>query len=129
LERGRIVAFDYAATTAEIASRPDWLRTYRQQQRGRDPLFEPGQWDITADVPFDQLQRIATPTLIQTQAEFLRVHGIEALVEEGRALWQERAAIADLAALRARSRIRESEALLDPAGLGAFLTLHWQLAY
>jgi hypothetical protein len=31
------------------------------------------------------------------------------------------AAAGDLAALKARSRVREAEALLDPAGLGGFL--------
>ena len=33
--------------------------------------------------------------------------------------------VGDLAALRARSRIRESEALLDPDGMGAFRVLEW----
>ena len=38
----------------------------------------------------------------------------------------ERAAIGDLAAVRARSRITEAEALCDPAGLGAFRVLEWR---
>jgi len=41
-------------------------------------------------------------------------------VEEGRRVWQERAHLGDLAAVRARSRITESEALTDP---GAFAEL------
>ena len=46
-------------------------------------------------------------------------------MEEGRAIWRERAAIGDLEAVRARSRVTEAEALLDPAGLGAFRVLEW----
>ncbi len=45
------------------------------------------------------------------------------LVEEGRRVWRERAAVGDLEAVRARSRVGESEALLDPSGLGAFTVL------
>ena len=52
--------------------------------------------------------------------------GIEALVEEGRRTWSERAGVGDLAALRARSRAVEAEALTDPTGLGAFRVLEWQ---
>ena len=55
-----------------------------------------------------------------TQADFLAAHGIEVLVEEGRRIWRERAHVGDLAAVRARSRVGEGEALLDPAGLGGF---------
>jgi SAM-dependent MidA family methyltransferase len=125
LERGRLVAIDYAATTAELAARPDWLRTYRAHERGHQPLDEPGQWDITAEVPLDQLPRIAAPTSETPQADFLRSHGLDELVAEGRRIWTERAAIGDLAALRARSRIGEAEALCDPAGLGAFTVMEW----
>ncbi len=39
-------------------------------------------------------------------------------MEEARAAWHGRAAT-DLAAIAARSRVHEAEALLDPAGLGA----------
>ena len=47
--------------------------------------------------------------------------------------WSRRAAASgpsgprpDLAALRARSRVREAEALTDPAGLGGFTVLEWR---
>ena len=60
-----------------------------------------------------------------SQAEWLQRWGITELVAEGRRLWTARAAFGDLAALRARSRIAEAEALLDPSGLGAFLVLEW----
>jgi SAM-dependent MidA family methyltransferase len=125
LERGRLVAIDYAATTAQLADRPDWLRTYRAHHRGEEPLAEPGEWDITADVPLDQLSRIAAPTSSTPQADFLRANGIDELVDEGRRVWSERAAIGDLVALRARSRIREAEALTEPTGLGGFAVMEW----
>ena len=60
------------------------------------------------------------PTTTSTQAEFLRAHGLEELVDEGRRTWAAHAAAPDLAALTARSRVREAEALTDPAGLGGF---------
>jgi SAM-dependent MidA family methyltransferase len=124
---GRVVAIDYAATTGELAERPwsDWLRTYVGQQRGGDPLSEPGSQDITADVCVDQLARVRSPAADRTQADFLREHGIEELVDEGRRTWHERAGIGDLTALRARSRVAEAEALCDPAGLGGFRVLEW----
>ncbi|MCU1346457.1 MAG: hypothetical protein JWL70_2723, partial [Acidimicrobiia bacterium] len=125
LERGRLVAIDYAASTSELAARPDWLRTYRDHTRGHDPLADAGQRDITADVPVDQLVRIAAPSLETAQCDFLRAHGIDELVEEGARIWTERAAIGDLAALKARSRIREAEALCDPTGLGGFTVMEW----
>ncbi|MFL6203742.1 MAG: SAM-dependent methyltransferase [Acidimicrobiales bacterium] len=122
---GRVVAFDYVSTTGELAQRPwtEWLRTYRQHERGGHPLEHLGSQDITCEVPVDQLP---PPAREVSQAEWLREHGIDQLVEEGRATWRERAAIGDLAAVRARSRVTEAEALLDPSGLGAFRVLEWE---
>jgi SAM-dependent MidA family methyltransferase len=121
---GRLVAVDYAATTADLAARPpaSWLRTYRSHQRGGAPLVAPGSQDITAEVCLDQLP---APTATATQAEWLRAHGIDELVAEGRRVWQERAHVGDLAAVRMRSRVTEAEALLDPSGLGAFTVATW----
>jgi SAM-dependent MidA family methyltransferase len=121
---GRVVAFDYASTTAELVERPwwEWVRTYRRHERGGAPLDALGTQDITCEVAVDQLP---TPTRDRPQADWLRAHGIDALVEEGRRTWQERAAIGDLAAVRARSRVTEAAALLDPSGLGAFRVLEW----
>jgi len=81
--------------------------------------------DITCEVAIDQLAAVREPDRVSAQAAFLRVHGIDLLVEEGRRVWRERAAVGDLEAVRARSRVRESEALLDPSGLGAFRVLEW----
>ena len=123
-EGGRLVLFDYCATTADLARRPpdEWLRTYRSHQRGGPPLEAPGSQDITAEVCLDQLPAASATT---AQADWLRVHGIDELVEEGRAAWDQRASVGDLAAVRMRSRITEAEALLDPVGLGAFTVAEW----
>ena len=126
---GRVVVFDYARSTAELASidQSEWLRTYAGHERGQRPLSDPGWQDITVDVAIDQLAHVRAPTAVRTQAAFLSEHGIEALVEEGRAVWAGRAAVGDLAALRARSRVREAEALTDPNGLGAFSVIEWDV--
>nr|MBA2608206.1 hypothetical protein [Actinomycetota bacterium] len=55
----------------------------------------------------------------------LRAHGIDGLVAAARATWRERAAIGDLEALKARSRVSEADALLDPSGAGGFLVAEW----
>jgi SAM-dependent MidA family methyltransferase len=127
LERGRVVVVDYADTTPSLARRPssEWVRTYRSHGRGGHPLDDPGSQDVTCEVAADQLALIARPSSDRTQADFLRSHGIDALVEEGRRVWEERGHLGDLAALKARSRVREADALLDPGGLGGFRVLEW----
>jgi SAM-dependent MidA family methyltransferase len=129
LERGRVVVVDYTSTTAAMAARPwrEWLRTYRGHDRGGHYLAAPGSQDLTCEVALDQLTDVRPPDAVRTQAQWLALHGIDDLVEEGRRVWSERAATGDLAALRARSRIREAEALVDPAGLGSFTVAEWEL--
>jgi SAM-dependent MidA family methyltransferase len=125
--RGRLVIVDYCTMrTSELAGVPwrRWLRTYRQQERGAHYLRETGSQDITAQVCVDQLPQ---PDLIVDQATFLRQHGIADLVERGRAYWDEHAESPDLVAMKMRSRISESEALLDPIGLGGFSVAEWQV--
>ena len=125
LRRGVIVIVDYAAPAEELAARGQagWLRTYRAQQRGVSPLDHPGSQDITADVPLEALHRAAAAAGLSvlaepTQAEWLRTLGVDELVAQARAAWHSRTAN-DLAAITARSRVHEAEALVDPAGLGA----------
>lgn len=121
----RLLVLDYMAGVDDLVARDgEWLRAYRDHERVAEWLAAPGSADVTIDVPLDQLVPLE-PTTISTQAEFLRRHGIDELVEEGRAAWHEGASVGDLAALKARSRIREAEALLDPAGLGSFTVLEW----
>ena len=62
---------------------------------------------------------------MRSQAQFLQLHGIGELVDEGRAAWTAAAARPDVRAVAMRSRVAESEALLDPAGLGGFSVLEW----
>jgi SAM-dependent MidA family methyltransferase len=123
---GSVLAIDYATPiTAMLAGRPyrDWLRTYRGNERGDHYLATPGSQDITIDVPIDQLPE---PDAVRTQAQFLQRWGIEELVAEGKRIWEEQAARPGLEAMKMRSRISESEALLDPAGLGGFLVAEWR---
>jgi SAM-dependent MidA family methyltransferase len=124
---GRVAVADYAATTAELAGRPQaaWLRTYRGHAAGAGPLEALGTQDVTCEVCVDQLALVATPVEDRSQTEWLRAHGIDGLVAEGRRTWAERAHLGDLAAVRGRSRIHEGEALLDPDGLGRFRVLEW----
>lgn len=128
---GRLMVIDYgAARTAALALRPwrDWLRTYRGHERGRHYLLDPGLQDITTDVAFDQVAAtLGAPDEVRTQAQWLQRWGVDDLVDDGRRIWQERAARPDLEAVRMRSRITEAEALLDPTGLGAFVVAEWRL--
>ena len=124
---GRVVVIDYARTTAEMAAaRPEaWLRTYAAHGRGGSQYEDPGRHDITCDVAIDQLALIAPPASVRTQAEFLRAHGIDDLVAEGRATWERLGLAGGLEAIAGRSRTTEADALLDPTGLGAFTVLEW----
>ncbi|MFT4989809.1 MAG: SAM-dependent MidA family methyltransferase [Acidimicrobiales bacterium] len=121
----RVLVFDYAASTPELARRDQagWLRTYAGHRRGSDPLVDPGQSDITHDVPIDQLPLSDQQHL---QADWLNLHGLPERVKAARQTWTERAHIGDLQAMAARSAIGEAEALTDPAGLGSFVVLEWR---
>ena len=125
--RGRVVVIDYAATTADLAGRPQdqWVRTYRGHRHGAGFLEALGEQDVTCEVAVDQLATVKRPALDRSQAVWLRASGIEELVAQGRTEWSERAHVGNLAALTARSRVSESDALLDTAGLGRFRVLEW----
>lgn len=124
---GTVVMFDYAVPrTADMVVRPyrEWLRTYRSHERGEHPLQAPGTQDITSEVPLDQLP----PTdRIRSQQQWLRLWGIDELVEEGRRVWTEQASQPGLEAMRMRSRVSEAEALCDPDGLGGFTVMEWEV--
>jgi len=121
---GSVVAFDYADTTASMATRDasEWLRTYRGHRRGDAPLRGLGSQDITCEVAVDQL---LPPARVTQQAAWLRAHGIDELVEDGKRVWEERKHIGDLEAMRARSRVNEAASLTDPESLGGFFVLEW----
>ena len=127
LQAGCLVLIDYADTTAALARRPwpEWLRTFRQHDRGLSPLEAPGTQDITCVVAVDQLAAVRPPGDDRSQADWLEERGIPLLVKAARETWSQRAAIGDLAAVKARSRVNEAEALMDPAGLGGHRVLQW----
>lgn len=124
LRRGGVVMLDYAEEVEVLIERNGgWLRTYRGHQRGGHPLEDPGSQDITADVALPALRRAAARAGFRaveetTQTGWLQALGVDDLVAEARAAWDARTAN-DLAALAARSRVGEAQALTDPAGLGA----------
>jgi SAM-dependent MidA family methyltransferase len=119
---GSVVAFDYGVRATEELVGRDWLRTYRGHSRGVFNFEQSFECDVTADVAFDQLP---APQSLSTQRDWLIQHGIDGLVEAGRRIWQERAHLGDLAAIRGRSRSVEADALCDMNGLGAFLVAEW----
>jgi SAM-dependent MidA family methyltransferase len=131
IRRGRVVVVDYASTTTAMAGRPwtDWVRTYRGHGRGRHPLDDLGDQDVTCEVAIDQLEAVRRAAAERSQAEFLRAHGLEAIVDAARREWRERAHVGDLAAVAARSRVGEAAALTDPDGLGAFRVLEWEIGW
>jgi NADH dehydrogenase [ubiquinone] 1 alpha subcomplex assembly factor 7 len=126
LRRGLLVVLDFADEAASLVTRgqDQWLRTYRGHQRGDHPLADPGTQDITCDVPVEHLVTYARRAGFRlreqtTQAQWLAGLGVDELVDEARGLWRDRAAIGDLDAVAARSRVSEAAALTDPSGLGA----------
>jgi SAM-dependent MidA family methyltransferase len=125
LRSGRLVAFDFARhSTAALALQPwrQWLRTYRDHDRGGHYLADAGEQDITVEVAIDQFPEADT---VRTQAQFLQRWGIDELVADGRRAWTASAHAPDVRAVAMRSRAVEAEALLDPSGLGAFLAIEW----
>ena len=126
---GRMLVIDYMVpTTASLAKRPwrEWLRTYRDQERGSHYLRDVGRQDVTTDVCVDQLEALVGPAhSVRTQAQFLQLWGIDELVEEGKRVWEAEAARPGLRAMTMRSRVSEAEALLDPTSLGSFTVLSW----
>lgn len=130
LEAGALVVVDYGATAEELEPRrvTGTLRTYRSHHLGPDPLYAPGETDITADVNFTALLAIAEETgatvELHRQDDFLAELGLRDVVSS---LRHEELALArsgdELARLQVRSRRTDAEALLNPRGLGDFRVL------
>jgi SAM-dependent MidA family methyltransferase len=120
-----VTLIDYIIGVDELLGRDGhWLRTYRAQGPGTDPLVAPGTQDITADVLREQVTRAAHAAGFaivddRPQADWLEDLGLAELVAEARRAWDAGAARGDLEALAARSRVGEATALTDHAGLGA----------
>ena len=131
VRHGAVWAIDYCTPlTSEVAAMPwrEWLRTYRGHERGVHYLKDVGNQDITTQVCLDQLVAVREPDAVRTQAQWLQRWGIDELVEEGKQRWAEMASAPTLAAMKMRSRISESEALLDPTGLGNYTVVEWNIA-
>ena len=126
LSRGKVLVFDYCSeSTSEIAVSPwrEWLRTYKDHERGVHYLLEPGSQDITAQVMVDQLFNAVPGLTVNSQSDWLQKWGINQLVLEGRKYWEEHKSSPDIAALKMRSRSNEDQALMNKNGLGSFTAL------
>jgi len=124
LEEGRVIVFDYARAQSDEVH----IRTYAEHGHAGDPLRQLGSKDITVDVDLFQLQaRVRRADTLTVQASWLRRHGLDTLVEQGRRVWEAKAATGSIEALRARSRIREAEALTEMDGLGGFSVAEWSI--
>jgi SAM-dependent MidA family methyltransferase len=126
LSRGKVLVFDYCSdSTSEIAVSPwrEWLRTYKDHDRGVHYLIEPGTQDITTQVMIDQLMMAVQALSVTQQSEWLHKWGIDELTSEGSRYWEEHKSAPDIAAMKMRSRLNEAEALIDHDGLGAFSVL------
>jgi hypothetical protein len=82
---------------------------------------------VTTDVAVDQLADWPTHTSERAQADFLRGHGIDDVVAAAGWHWSDVSGTPTLGDLAARSLVTEAKALLDPAGLGGFTVLEWQI--
>ena len=101
---------------------PEWVRTYRAHAAGRHPgssarhpghhlrgRRRPARARAPAPTSGADPGRASSPPTASTSWS-----------TRADAIWDERAHVGDLDALRARSRVAEAEALTDPDGLGGF---------
>ena len=126
VSKGRVLIFDYCSdSTSEIAVSPwrEWLRTYKEHERGVHYLLEPGTQDITNQVMIDQLMEAASGLSVCKQSDWLLNWGIDELVSEGSKYWEAHKSAPDIAAMKMRSRSNEAQALSNIDGLGAFSVL------
>jgi SAM-dependent MidA family methyltransferase len=130
LEEGALVVIDYGDTAEGLEDRraEGTLRTYRNHHLGPDPLAEPGETDITADVNFTALMKTAeeagaTVSLLR-QDGFLEGLGLRDRINKLRRQELEFARAGDEGRrLEVRSLRTGAETLLHPRGLGAFQVL------
>ncbi len=130
LEVGALVILDYGNTAEGLAHRrvEGTVRTYRAHHLGPDPLSEPGQTDITADVNFTAVMETAreagASVALLRQDEFLENLGLGKKIEELRIEELQHArSDEEMARLQVRSRRIGAETLLHPRGLGDFRVL------
>jgi SAM-dependent MidA family methyltransferase len=126
LSRGKVLVFDYCSeSTSEIAVSPwrEWLRTYKDHQRGLHYLLDPGNQDITSQVMVDQLMVAVPEIAVSKQSDWLQYWGIQDLVDEGAKYWDRHKSSPDIAALKMRSRKVEAQVLTESNELGSFSVL------
>ena len=133
LSRGKVLVFDYCSeSTREIAVSPwrEWLRTYKDHERGVHYLLDPGSQDITSEVMVDQLLNAVPGLTVISQSDWLQKWGINQLVSEGSKYWEQHKSSPNIYALKMRSRAKELQALTSQDGLGAFsvLELNYSIA-
>lgn len=119
IDSGSAVFVDYFASTVELAGlgQNQWLRTYKSNSRAMASTELNALQDITIQVPVDQLPAAEE---VLTQAEFLTRWGIEDAKLVASETSVATAALGNLEHLKARARLSEAQALLDPDGLGGF---------
>ena len=130
LSRGKVLVFDYCSeSTREIAVSPwrEWLRTYKDHERGVHYLLDPGNQDITSQVMVDQLLNAVPGLTVISQSDWLQKWGINQLVSEGSKYWEQHKSSPNIYALKMRSRAKELQALTSQDGLGAFSVLEFTL--
>ena len=123
---GRMILIDYCTeSTSEICNIPwrNWLRTYKNHERGSHYLIEPGSQDITTQVVLDQLRMFVPNLQVESQSNWLKKYGIEELAREGKRYWDEHRSNPNVLALKMLSRSTEASTLLDESGLGSFSVL------
>ncbi len=128
VSKGRVLIFDYCSdSTSEIAVSPwrEWLRTYKNHERGEHYLLEPGAQDITAQVMIDQLLEAFPNLLVSKQSDWLDHLGIQDLVSEGARYWDQHKSSPDVFALKMRSRANEALLLTNELGIGSFSVLEF----
>jgi len=126
LSRGRVLVFDYCSeSTSEIAITPwrEWLRTFKEHERGVHYLLDPGSQDITTQVMIDQLIMRVPDLSVSHQSEWLFNWGIDELVSEGSKYWEQHKSAPDIAAMKMRSREVEVQALKSMSISGSFKTI------
>jgi hypothetical protein len=126
MSNGKVLVFDYCSeSTGEIAVTPwrEWLRTYKEHERGAHYLLDPGSQDITTQVMIDQLVKAVPGLSVTQQSEWLHTMGIDELISEGMQYWEAHKTFPDVAALKMHSRKVEAKALTEIYELGSFSVL------
>ena len=126
MRNGKVLVFDYCSeSTSEIAVTPwrEWLRTYKEHERGVHYLLDPGSQDITTQVMIDQLKKTVPGLSVTLQSDWLRKWGIDDLVSEGTQYWDKHKSAPDIAAMKMRSREVEVQALKSMSISGSFKTI------